>query len=318
VFNLAKYIVTGGAGFIGSHVVEELLKLGESVKVIDNLVTGKLENIAPFMDKITFIEGSITDLALLEKEFEGADFIIHLAALPSVPRSLKKPALADNYNINGTVCVFEAARKKKIKVIYATSSSVYGIPKTLPNVETQPVNPISFYALQKQTCEKYAALFHELYGCDFVGLRLFNVFGPRQDPNSEYAAVIPKFIKLMKQGKKPVILGDGETSRDFTYVKNVVSGFLLACKASNTGGKIYNIATGSRITLNQIVSMINNEFGTNIAPEHENERIGDIKHSFANVEKAKTEIGYIPLFSFESGLKETIKSVVEDMAQEKK
>ncbi len=306
---MSVYIVTGGAGFIGSHVVEELVKRGESVKVIDDLSTGNLANIEPFLDKITFIKGSITNEALLLKEFNGANYVIHLAAIPSVPRSLNQPVMTNNANITGTVCVFETARKLGIKVVYASSSSVYGIPKELPNVETQTPNPISFYALQKATCEKYAALFHSIYGCDFVGLRFFNVFGERQDPNSEYAAVIPKFIRMMKHGKTPTIFGDGETSRDFTYVKNVVHGILLACAAKNTGGKIYNVATNSRITLNQIVMLINKELKLNVVAKHEAERLGDIKHSFASIEKARSELGYSPLFSFEEGLIETIKHV---------
>ncbi|MGV8168634.1 MAG: NAD-dependent epimerase/dehydratase family protein [Candidatus Nanoarchaeia archaeon] len=304
-----SYIVTGGAGFIGSHVVEELVKRGEKIKVIDNLLTGKKENIAQFMDKITFVEGSITDSALLEKEFKGADVIIHLAALPSVPKSLKNPALSDINNINGTVNVFETSRKLGLKVVFASSSSVYGNSGLLPNKEVHPPGPESFYALQKYTDERYAAIFHKLYSSDFVGLRFFNVFGPRQDPFSEYAAVIPKFIRLMKNNEVPTIYGDGEVSRDFTYVKNVVHGILLACEAKNTGGKIYNVAAGGTISLNKLFQLINENLGKNFEANHGPASPGEVKHSQADITKAGEELGYKVLYSFEEGLAETINSI---------
>lgn len=303
-----NYIVTGGAGFIGSHVVEELVKKGENVTVIDNLLTGKKENLKPFLKKIRFIKKSVEDEKLLLKEFKNADVIIHLAALPSVPRSIKEPVISDKMNINGTVCVFEAAKKTGKKVVYASSSSVYGDLKTLPKMESHPTSFLSFYALQKLTDEKYASLYNSIFGCDFVGMRFFNVFGPRQDSNSEYSAVIPKFIKMIKEGKTPTIYGDGKTSRDFTYVKNVVDALLLACN-TKTKSKIFNVATGQRISLNELVSKIGKIEGKNISPLYEKEREGDIKHSLADISLAKKELGYIPKYSFDEGLLETAKTL---------
>jgi nucleoside-diphosphate-sugar epimerase len=306
---LAVYIITGGAGFIGSHVVEELVKRGERVKVIDNLLTGRIENIEPFLEKITFIKADINDQELLEKEFRDADYIIHLAAVPSIPRSLRQPVLTDYNNINGTVAVFEAARKLRKKVVFSSSSSVYGDSETLPKKESQALNPVSFYALQKYTCERYAELFHRLYGCDIIGVRFFNVFGPRQDPESEYAAVIPKFIHLIKQGETPTINGDGETTRDFTYVKNAVLGLLLACEAKSTKSRLFNIASGGRISLNELVRLINKNLGANVVPLHGPAKPGEVRHSQADISLAKEELGFEAKYSFEEGLRETIKSM---------
>ncbi len=305
---MSKYVVTGGAGFIGSHVVEELVKHNEEVIVIDNLSTGKLENLKQFINKIKFVKGNITDSALLRREFSGVDFVIHLAALPSVPRSIKDPISSNENNITGTLNIFEVAKDLKLKVIYASSSSVYGDSAVLPKSENMPFNPLSFYAVQKQTDEQYAALYSKIYGCDFIGLRFFNVFGPRQDPDSEYSAVIPKFIALIKNSKSPTIYGDGLTSRDFTYVKNVVHGILLACKSNNSSGHVFNIACGDRITLNQLANdiqeILNKKVKINYAPH----RTGDIKHSQADISKAKTMLKYSPKFTFKQGLMETVKA----------
>lgn len=255
---MARYVITGGAGFIGSHLVEELVERGEQITVIDDLSTGNKENIKEFLGKIKFVEGSILDLKILQKEFEQVDFVLHQAAIPSVPRSLKNPALTNKVNVEGALNVFIAARDCKVKkVVYASSSSIYGDSEVLPKVENMPYNPLSPYAAQKVMMEFYGKLFFELYGLQTVGLRYFNVFGPRQDPNSEYAAVIPKFIKLINQDKKPTIYGDGLTSRDFSYIKNIVNANLLACTTENIGGEIFNIACGEKISLNELVSKIN-------------------------------------------------------------
>ena len=306
---MAKWVVTGGAGFIGSHVVEELVNRNEEVIVIDNLLTGKKENIKDFADKITFVKGSITDEELLSKTLKGVDYIIHLAALPSVPRSIEDPLGSNEHNITGTLNVFNEAKKAGVKrVVYASSSSVYGDSETLPKIETMPKKPLSFYALQKSTDEEYAKLYNKLYGSDFVGLRFFNVFGPRQDPHSVYAAVIPLFVKLMKEGKEPTIYGDGETSRDFTPVKNVVHGLLLTATSQNKklGGEVFNLACGERISLNQLVEEINNLLGTEIKPKYEDFRVGDIKHSLSDSSKLKDAVGYEVVMDFKNGLKELV------------
>ena len=306
---MAKWIVTGGAGFIGSHVVEELVKKNEEVTVIDNLLTGKLENIKPYMEKINFIKGSILESDLLSTQFKNTDYIIHLAALPSVPRSIKDPLASNENNLTGTLNVFNEAQKAGVKrVVYASSSSVYGDSETLPKVETMTKKPLSFYALQKSTSEEYAKLYNKLYNSDFVGIRFFNVFGPRQDPNSVYAAVIPLFIKQMKEGKAPTIYGDGETSRDFTPVKNVVNGLLLTATSPNKelGGEVFNLACGERISLNNLVEEINSLLGTNIKPNYEDFRVGDIKHSLADYSKLKKAVGYEVKIPFKEGLKELV------------
>jgi len=305
---MAKYAVTGGAGFIGSHVVEELVKNNEEVIVIDNLSTGKLENLKQSINKIKFVRGSITDLDLLNEQFRGVDYIIHLAALPSVPRSIKNPLLSNNYNLDGTLNVFEIAKTLNIKVVYASSSSVYGDSEKLPKEESMSSKPLSFYAVQKHTGEEYAKLYSKIYGCEFVGLRFFNVFGPRQDPDSEYSAVIPKFIKLVKEGKPLTIYGDGSTSRDFTYVKNVVKGILAACDTKGIGGEVFNIACNDRITLNQLAEDIQSILGIDAVIKHAEHRVGDIKHSQADISKAKRILGYVPEYTFKQGLEATVKS----------
>ncbi|MCF7871723.1 SDR family oxidoreductase [Candidatus Woesearchaeota archaeon] len=302
-----KFLVTGGAGFIGSHVVEHLVFVGLDVKVVDNLLTGKKENIFAFEDKISFYEQDIIDTEELVSLFENVDCVVHLAALPSVPRSIKDPLGSNKNNITGTLSVFEAARLAGVKrIIFASSSSVYGDSPKLPKEETMAPNPLSLYAVQKYTDEQYAKLYCKLFNMNIIGLRFFNVFGPRQDPHSEYSAVIPKFIKLISEDKSPTIYGDGLTSRDFTYVGNVVEAIMLATKAENVSGEIINIACGNRITLNELVDHIKKILSKTVETTYVDERVGDIKHSLADISKAKMLIGYSPKYSFSKGLEKTV------------
>jgi UDP-glucose 4-epimerase len=299
-----QIIVTGGLGFIGSNLVEKLIKHNE-VTIIDDQSTGKIENIQEIdQDNLTLIKGSITDLNLT-KIFKDHDYVLHQAALPSVPRSISDPKSSNEANITGTLNVLIAAKDSGIKkVVCASSSSVYGDTPTLPKSENMPVNPLSPYAITKMTAEFYCNVFQEIYGLQTVSLRYFNVFGPKQDPNSQYAAVIPNFISAIKNNKPPVIYGDGEQSRDFSYVKHIVDANMLACESDKTG--VYNIACGRRITVNQLVEMINEIMGKNIEPVYSESRPGDIKHSLADISKAKA-FGYEPKSDFMMELKETIK-----------
>lgn len=305
---MAKYIITGGAGFIGSNITKELVRLDHNVKVIDNLSTGKKRNLAEVTGKIKFVKGDIRNLKLLEKEFKGYNYVLHQAALVSVPRSIVNPVRSNRSNIDGTLNVLVAARNQKIKrVIYASSSSVYGDVKTEFKTENETGQLLSFYALTKFAGEIYCHLFYKLYGLETVCLRYFNVFGPNQDQKSQYAAVIPKFINIMLSGKRPVIYGDGNQSRDFTYVKNNVLANILTIKQSKAAGEVFNIACQESYTLNQLVQLINKELKTNIKPIYAKSRPGDIRHSKANISKAKRMIGYQPITSFKEGLIETIK-----------
>lgn len=299
-----KVIVTGGMGFIGSHLTERLLEDNE-VTVIDNESTGKIENIKHLLDhkNLTVIKGSIVDLNLTEI-FKGKDYVFHLAAIPSVPRSVKDPFSSNNSNVTGTLNVLIAAKEAGIKkVIFSSSSSVYGDTPTLPKREDMPINPMSPYAITKATGEMYCRVFQDLYGLPTVCLRYFNVFGPRQDPNSQYAAVIPKFITAMLNDESPVIYGDGEQSRDFTFVKNAVDANILSCESDKTG--IFNIACGRRITINQLVDYINEILGKGIKSVYADPRPGDIKHSLADILRAN-EFGYSPKYDFKKELIESI------------
>jgi len=303
-----KYIVTGGAGFIGSNIVKELVKRNHQVKVIDNLLTGHKKNLIEVMDQIDFIEGDIQDLCLLQKEFAGFDFCLHQAAVPSVPRSVADPILTNKNNIDGTLNVLVAARDQKLKrVVFASSSSVYGEAPEEFKVETLATNPLSPYALHKMSGEIYAQLFYKLYGLETVCLRYFNVFGPNQDPESQYAAVIPKFIESILKDEQPVIFGDGEQARDFTYVANNVEANILAAESDEGAGEVMNIACGASSSLNDLVRLINQELGKDIKPVYQDVRVGDIKFSKADITKAQKLIGYQPKINFEEGLKETIK-----------
>ncbi len=304
---MAKVVVTGGAGFIGSHLAERLVLDGFEVVVIDNLKTGRIENLSGFKDKLKFVEGDILDLELLKKEFLGAETVFHHAAIPSVPRSIEEPFETHEANSTGMLNVLIAARDTGVRrVVCASSSSVYGDSEVMPKEESMTPKPLSLYAVHKFNNEMYANLFSKLYGLETVGLRYFNVFGPRQNPNSKYAAVIPLFIKKISNGEKVVINGDGETTRDFTFVHNVVEANILASKAEGITSEVMNIACGERISLNDLVSKIGSIVGKEPKVVHTDFRVGDIKHSLASIEKAKKVIGYVPQHTFEEGLRITI------------
>lgn len=300
---MSLYLVTGGAGFIGSHIVDRLVELNEDVRVLDNFITGKMENIRHNQDRIELIRGSMEDMETVRTAVEGVDFILHQGAIPSVPRSVNDPVASNEANITGTLNVLVAARDAGVKrVVFASSSSVYGDTPTLPKVEEMPTNPLSPYALTKLTGEYYCRMFTKFYGLETVCLRYFNVFGPRQDPASQYAAVIPKFLTLLLQDEQPPIDGDGLQSRDFTYVANNVSANLLACTQPGIGGEVFNIACGERFTLLDLVAHLNSILGKSIKPKLGPGRPGDIKHSLAGIEKARQMLGFEPGTGFYEGL----------------
>ncbi|MEN6544581.1 MAG: SDR family oxidoreductase [Armatimonadia bacterium] len=306
---MACFLVTGGAGFIGSHIVRHLLKRGDEVRVIDNLSTGKLENIAEVRDQVKFFELSIRDLEALRPVFEGVDYVLHQGAIPSVPRSVADPVSSHEANCTGTLNVMIAAKDAGVKrVVQASSSSVYGSNPQLPKVETMRPMPISPYAATKLTQEAYASAFYGSYGLETVSLRYFNVFGPRQDPKSQYAAVIPIFCTRILAGERPVIYGDGEQSRDFTYVDNVVQANVKAALATDGAGQAFNIACGDSMTLNQLVRKLNDLIGTNIEPVYEAARVGDVKHSLADISAARAALGYEPAVQMDEGLEQTVRS----------
>jgi UDP-glucose 4-epimerase len=303
-----KAVVTGGAGFIGSHLAEELLKRRYKVIILDDLSTGRRENIEPIIanSDVQFIEGSVTDLPLLNKLFQNVSYVFHLAAIPSVPRSIESPLASHNVNITGTLNVLLAAKDNKVKkVIYASSSAVYGDTPTLSKREDMPPNPQSPYAVTKLAGEYYCHVFHQVYGLSTICLRYFNVYGLRQDPNSQYSAVIPRFIQRVLDNKPPVIFGDGEQTRDFTFVKDAVGATILAAESDATG--IFNIGTGERISINKLAALIINLIGNSVEPIHEELRFGDIRHSLADISKAK-QFGCNPKYDLEEGLRETIGS----------
>jgi len=304
-----KYLVTGGAGFIGSNIVSELLKQGQQVVVLDNFATGKRENILPLMknENLTMIEGDLRSFHIVRSAVKGVDYILHQGALPSVPRSINDPITSNDVNILGMLNILEAAKEFGVKrVITASSSSIYGNSETLPKVESMPVNPLSPYALTKYAQERYCQIFSQIYGLETVALRYFNVFGPNQDPTSQYSAVIPKFIKLIMADKEPVIYGDGSQSRDFTFVENNVWANIQACTAPKAAGEVINIACGERYTLIDLVNMINEILGKNIEPKFEKDRAGDVKHSLAGIDKAKEVLGYEVRVDFREGLRRTV------------
>ena len=303
-----RVVITGGAGFIGSNLADELAT-SNSVIIIDDLSTGRKENIASLLNKdnVEFIQGSILDLKLLQKSFRGTDFVFHQAALPSVPRSVQDPLTTNEVNITGTLNVLIAARDNKVKkVVYASSSSVYGDTPTLPKREDMLPNPQSPYALTKLVGEHYCRIFHQIYRLPTICLRYFNVYGPRQNPDSQYAAVIPRFIVRVARGNPPVIYGNGEQTRDFTYVRDVVQANLIAAQADATG--IFNIGRGEGNSINKLAETIINVMEKDLQPVYEPPLPGDIEHSLADISKAK-KMGYSPEFSLEIGLKETIESV---------
>src|SRR5579872_5097677 len=306
---MSLYLITGIGGFIGSSLARALVARGEQVRGVDNFSTGKRENIAEILDQIDFREADITDLDAMHKACAGVDFVLHQAAIPSVPKSVLDPLSSNRANVDGTVNVLVAARDAKVKrVVYAGSSSAYGDTPTLPKHETMSPDPISPYAVAKLASEHYMVSFYRCYGLETVALRYFNVFGPRQDPSSPYSGVLAKFITQMLRGERCVIFGDGKQSRDFTYIDNVVSANLLACKASasEVAGRVFNIATGTRVDLNETVQILKKLTGCPGRVDYEPERAGDVKHSLADLSLAKRHLGYQPLVNFEEGLRRTI------------
>ena len=317
---LVTALVTGGAGFIGSHLAGELAKRGYRVIILDNLSTGKTENISMLINSSChseqsaesqnngeLIKGSVTDLPLLQKLFQDVDFVFHLAAIPSVPRSIENPLASHEVNLTGTLNVLLAAKENKVKkVIYASSSSVYGDTPTLPKEEDMFPNPQSPYAVTKLAAEYYCQVFSEVYGLPTICLRYFNIYGPRQDPNSQYAAVIPIFIKRLFEGKPPIIFGDGQQTRDFTFIKDAVEANILAAESNATG--VFNIGTGQRVTINDLERFVTKLMGKDIKSIYQESMPGDIKHSLADISKAK-QFGYNPKYSLEEGLRETIRAM---------
>jgi UDP-glucose 4-epimerase len=304
---MALYLVTGGAGFIGSHVVDELVQRNEPVRVIDNFSTGKRENIAHNLEHITFIEGDLTDLETARQAVDGVDYVLHLAAIPSVPRSVANPLASNEANVTGTLNLLVAARDAGVqRVVYSSSSSVYGDSPELPKREAMPTHPLSPYAVAKLAGENYCVAFHQVYGLPTVCLRYFNVFGPRQDPASQYAAVIPKFITWMLRGERPIVYGDGLQSRDFTYVANVVEANLLACQSERAVGQVMNAALGGRVSLLELIQALNGILGADLSPKFEPERPGDVKHSQADTTRMEGLLGFAPVVDFDEGLRRTV------------
>jgi nucleoside-diphosphate-sugar epimerase len=301
------YLVTGGAGFIGSNIVEELVHRGEKVRVLDNFSTGKRHNIEPFLSSIELIEGDVLSYHIVREAAEGIDFILHEAALPSVPRSIRDPITTNEVNVVGTLNVLCAAKDAKVqRVVFASSSSIYGETPELPKHEGMMPAPLSPYAVSKLAAERYCSIFTKVYGLETVTLRYFNVFGPRQDATSQYSAVIPKFITAILHNHKPLIYGDGEQSRDFTFVSNVVNANILAATTPDIEGVVVNCGCHGRITLNYLVQKINDILGKNIPTEYTKPQTGDIRHSFAAIEAAERYLGYKPLVQFDEGLRKTI------------
>ena len=303
---MSHYLVTGGAGFIGSHLVEELVRRGEQVRVLDNLSTGKLRNLA-HIPGVEFQEGDLTDPAACARATVAIDYVLHQAAIPSVPRSVKDPVASNRANIDGSLNILVAARDAGVKrLVYAGSSSAYGDTPTLPKREDMATNPLSPYALQKLVAEQYCQMFTRLYGLETVTTRYFNVFGPRQDPGSAYSGVISLFSTAVLEGRQPTIYGDGGQTRDFTYVANVVDGVLRACHAPAMAGEVINVATGGRISLNELLLVMNGLVGTALSPLYAEARQGDVRDSQADITKARTRLGYTPLVSLEEGLRRTL------------
>lgn len=304
---MALYLVTGGAGFIGSHLVDELLAKGERVRVLDNFSTGKRENLTNAAESIELVEGDIRSYHIVREVVTEVDFILHQAALPSVPRSITDPITTNDVNVGGTLNILDAAKDAGVKrVVYASSSSVYGANEDLPKREDMVPQPISPYAVAKLTGEKYCHVFSRTYGLETVALRYFNVFGPRQDPDSEYAAVIPKFVLGMIQGRDLKIYGDGSQSRDFTFVSNVVAANILAVEADGVEGEVFNMACGSSLSLNEMVTLVSGALGVNPQVEYEATRPGDVPHSLANIDAARERLGYEPLVSAKEGLAKVV------------
>jgi len=310
-----RYLVTGGAGFIGSHIVEAILRRGEAVAVLDDFSTGKRSNLdaalkarKPGGPEPQIFEGDLRDAALVKRAVAGATHVLHQAALPSVPRSVAEPFQSHEVNATGTLQLLLAAREAGVtRFVYASSSSAYGDSPTLPKVETQPTAPLSPYAVSKLAGEQYCRIFTPLYGLETVSLRYFNIFGPRQDPESQYAAVIPKFVTAVDAGRSPAIFGDGQQSRDFTYIDNAVQANLKACDApASAAGLAYNVACGASATLLQVLALIGSILGKPVKPVHEAPRAGDVKHSLASIDLAKRHLAFEPTVGLEEGLRRTV------------
>ncbi|HKQ50159.1 MAG TPA: SDR family oxidoreductase [Phycisphaerae bacterium] len=301
-----EYLVTGGAGFIGSHLVERLVKDGRRVRVLDNFLTGKRENLAPFGNQIELLDGDMADPSICQRACQGVRVVLHEAALPSVPKSVADPVASHRSNVQGTFNMLVAARDAKVeRFIYAGSSSAYGESEVLPKVETIKPSPLSPYAVQKLTGEYYCTAFARCYGMATLTIRYFNVFGPRQDPTSQYAAAIPAFITAIAEGRAPTVYGDGEQTRDFTYIDNIIEANLRAVK-TEVRGEVINVACGESISINAIIQAINAELGKNIRPNYVPPRPGDIKHSWADVKLAEKVIGFRPIVTFRDGLRKAI------------
>ena len=304
---MARYLVTGGAGFIGSNIAEELVSLGEEVVVFDNLSTGHEGNIEHIRQDITFVKGDIRNASEVRKALNGVDYVLHQAALASVPRSIDDPLLVNEVNVGGTLTVLDESRHASVKcVVYAASSSAYGDSEVLPKREDMLPAPLSPYAVSKLVGEHYCSVYSEVYGLPTISIRYFNVFGPRQDPASQYAAVIPIFISHLLDGKAPSIYGDGEQSRDFTYVGNIVKANIMAAQSEKAAGQSVNIACGGRFTLNELYRMLCELIGVSIDPVYADPRQGDVKHSHADISMAEELLGYSVETDFEEGLKRTV------------
>lgn len=305
---MARYLITGGGGFIGSNIAEALCAQGQTVRVLDDFSTGNRRNLAGLLEQVELIEGSITDLETCRRAMDGVDYVLHQAAVPSVPRSVAEPVRTHEVNATGTLNMLVAARDAAVRrFVFAASSAAYGDTERLPKVEDMPPSPLSPYAAQKVAGETYCRLFFTLYGLETVALRYFNVFGPRQDPNSEYAAVIPKFIRAVTEDRRPTIFGDGEQSRDFTFVENVVQANLLACLAGpDAAGEVINVACGERVTLNALAEAVQDALGAKTGVDYADPRPGDIKHSLADIGKARRMLGYNPKVGFPEGLERTV------------
>jgi len=307
--DMSQYLITGIAGFIGSSIARELLSRGEQVRGVDNFLTGRQENIAEILDRIELREADIADLEAMREACAGADYVLHQAAIPSVPKSVLDPLGSNRANVDGTVNVLVAARDAKVKrVVYAASSSAYGDTPTLPKHEEMRPDPISPYAVAKLASEHYMVSFYRCYGLETVCLRYFNIFGPRQDPTSPYSGVLAKFITQMLRGEQPTINGDGEQSRDFTYIDNTVEANLLACTApaEKAAGQMFNVATGRRVTLNETFKILQDLTGYKGQPKYGAVRDGDVKHSLADISRAEAGLGYKPRVDFEEGLRRTV------------
>jgi nucleoside-diphosphate-sugar epimerase len=302
-------LVTGGAGFIGSHLAQALVEAGNKVRILDNFSTGKEENISHLLDDIEVVRGDLRDLETVRKAVKGVEFVFHEGALPSVQKSVGDPLTTNHVNITGTLHVLMAARDEGVRrVIYAASSSAYGDSPTLPKTETMTAKPLSPYAVQKYAGEHYCRVFYDLYGLETVSLRYFNVFGPRQDPTSQYAAVIPRFITALAKGEPPTVYGDGEQTRDFTYIDNVVEANLRAARAGGAAGEVINIASGTQYSLNDVLRLLRGILRTDIEAVYTDPRPGDVRHSLADISKARSLLGYAPKVTFEEGLRRSVDS----------